>query len=168
MPMRSAPRTMAIRGTAFAAGIMLAGAAILLVAAVVELATGQPGMNLVDAYWVGRLPWTPIGLGLVLYGATATVVVGSIASWLAAGWLRRVVSLGALLSTTFWWATSPMQGMGGACCGPRPAYDPITMAYSMPESALLSVVLPAVVVTIAVLLPARARRAPRAAMTGSA
>jgi hypothetical protein len=157
--MLSMPGTMAIRGTAYAAGIILAGAAILLVAAVVELATGQQGMSLVDAYWVGRLPWTPIGVGMVLFGATATVVVGSVASWLEAGWLRRVVSVGALLSTAFWWLTSPMLGMGGACCGPRPAYDPITMAYSTSEFALQFVVVPAVVVTIAVLLPARTRPA---------
>jgi hypothetical protein len=168
MPMRSRAGGMAIGLTALAAVVLVAGAGILLVAAVIELATGQPGMNLLDAYRVGRLPWTPIGVGMVLYGATATVVVGSVASWLTPGWLQRLVCLGALLSTAFWWATSPMQGMGGACCGPRPAYDPITMAYSMPESTLLYVVLPAVVVTIAVLLPARARRAPRTAVTGSA
>lgn len=166
--MPSMPRTMAIRGTAFVAGIMLAGAAILLVAAVVELATGQPGMSLVDAYWVGRLPWTPIGVGMVLYGATTTVVVGLLASWLTPGWLQRLVCLAALLSTAFWWVTSPMLGMGGACCGPRPAYDPITMAYSTSAFALQFVVVPAVVVTIAVLLPARARRAPRAAAIRSA
>jgi hypothetical protein len=162
------PSTIAMRGTAFAAAIMLAGAAIFLVAVVVELATGQPGMSLVDAYWVGRLPWTPIGVGMVLYGATATVVVGSIASWLAAGWLRRVVSLGALLSTAFWWATSPMQGMGGACCGPRPAYDPITMAYSDPRSALVLVMVPALIVAAVVLLPTRARPAEATAAIKSA
>jgi hypothetical protein len=151
------PSTMAVRGTAFAAGIMLAGAAILLVAAVVELATGQPGRNLVDAYWVGRLPWTPIGVGMVLFGATATVVVGSIASWLAAGWLRRVVSLGALLSTAFWWAISPIIRYTGGCCAPPPAYDPITIAYSDPKSALVLVVVPAIIVAAVVLLPTRAR-----------
>lgn len=166
--MRSMPSTTAIRGTAFAAGVMLAGAAILLVAAVVELATGQPGMSLVDAYWVGRLPWTPIGVGMVLFGATATVVVGSVASWLAASWLRRVASLGALLSTAFWWAISPMQGMGAACCGPRPAYDPITMAYSDPQGALILVVVPALIVAAVVLLPTRTRPAEATAAIKSA
>jgi hypothetical protein len=159
---------MAIRGTAFAAGIMLAGAAILLVAAVMELATGQPGMSLVDAYWVGRLPWTPIGVGVVLYGATATVVVGSVASWLTPGWPQRLVCLGAMLSTAFWWVTSPMLGMGGACCGPRPAYDPITMAYSDPRSALVLVVVPALIVALVVLLPTRTRSAEATAAIKSA
>jgi hypothetical protein len=166
--MRSMPSTMAIRGTAFAAGIMLAGAAILLVAAVIELATGQPGMNLEDAYWVGRLPWTPIGVGMVLFGATATVVVGSIASWLAAGWLRRVVSVGALLSTAVWWAISPIIPFSGGCCGPRPAYDPITIAYSDPKSALVLVVVPALIVAAVVLLPTRSRPAEAKAAIKSA
>jgi hypothetical protein len=168
MPMKSGPGTMAIRGTAFSAGIMLAGAAILLVAAVVELTTGQPGMNIVDAYWVGRLPWTSIGVGMVLCGATATTVVGSVASWLTPGWLQRLVSLGALLSTAFWWAISPIIRYTGGCCGPPPAYDPITIAYSDPKSALVLVVVPALIVAAIALLPARARRAPRAAVTGSA
>jgi len=168
MPTRSRAATIAISATALAAGVMVAGAAILLVAALVELTTGQPGMNLVDAYWVGRLPWTPIGVGMVLFGATSTVVVGSLASWLVPGLLPRLVCLGALLSTAFWWAVAPTLGMGGSCCGPRPAYDPITMAYSTSEFALQFVVVPAVVVTIAVLLPARSRGVPVAGAPGSA
>jgi len=168
MPTRSRAATIAIRATALAAGVMVAGAAILLVAALVELTTGQPGMNLVDAYWVGRLPWTPIGVGMVLFGATATVVVGSVASWLTPGWLQRLVCLGAMLSTAFWWVTSPMLGMGGSCCGPRPAYDPITMAYSNPQSALLLVVLPALIAAAVVLLATRAHPAKAAVAIRSA
>jgi hypothetical protein len=168
VPMRSRPATMAIRMTALAAVVLVVGAAILFVAAVIELATGQQGMNLVDAYWVGRLPWTPIGVGMVLYGATATVVVGSVASWLTPGWLQRLVCLGALLSTAFWWATSPIIRYTGGCCGPPPAYDPITIAYSDPKSALVLVVVPALIVAAVMLLPAHARRAPRPAVTGSA
>jgi hypothetical protein len=159
---------MAIRMTALAAVVLVVGAAILFVAAVIELATGQQGMNLVDAYWVGRLPWTPIGVGMGLYGATATVVVGSVVSWLIPGWLQRLVCLGALLSTAFWWAISPIIRYTGGCCGPPPAYDPITIAYSDPKSALVLVVVPALIVAAIALLPARARRAPRAAVTGSA
>jgi hypothetical protein len=168
MPMRSRPGTVTIRMTALAAVVLVVGAAILLVAAVIELATGQPGMNLEDAYWVGRLPWTPIGVGMVLYAATATTVVGSVASWLTPGWLQRLVCLGALLSTAFWWAISPIIRYTGGCCGPRPVYDPITIAYSTPQGALILVVVPALIVAAVVLLPARARRAPRAAVTGSA
>jgi hypothetical protein len=167
MPMRSRPRTTAIGMTALTAGITLAGAAILLVAAVVELATGQPGMNLVDAYWVGRLPWTPIGVGMVLYGATATVVIGSVASWLTPGRLQRLVCLAALLSTAFWWAISPIIRYTGGCCGPPPAYDPITIAYSAPQGALILVVVPALIVA-AIVLPTRAHPAKAAAAIRSA
>jgi hypothetical protein len=165
---RSGAATIAIRATTLAAGVMVAGAAILLVAAVAELSTGQPGLNLVDAYWVGRLPWTPIGVGMVLFGATATIALGSVASWLASGWLQRFVSSVAPLPAAFWWATSPMIGYLGACCGPQPAYDPITIAYSNPQGALLLVVLPALIVAALVLLPTRARPAKAAAAIRSA
>lgn len=126
------------------------GAGVLLVAAAVEVVNGQPGMSLADGYWVGRLPWTPIGVGLVLYGASATVVVAAAAAWLGPRWGARVLSAPALLSSAFWWGTASLTGMSGACCSPPPRYDPITVAYSAPIEALLFLVVPALVMGLAV------------------
>ena len=63
--------TVALVATRLAFAVAVAGCGVLLVAAIVELVSGEPGMSLVDAYWIGRLPWTPIGVGMALFGATA-------------------------------------------------------------------------------------------------
>ena len=147
--------------TALAFAVTVAGLAILLIAAIVEVAAGQPGMSLVDGYWIGRLPWTPLGVGMALYGATAAAVAGIVAAWVGGGRLARVVATAAVLPVGLWWGVSPMVGLGGACCGPPPTYDPITLAYSMPESAALLVVGPAVASALALWLD-RPRRAPLA------
>src|SRR3989442_5459472 len=104
---------------------------------------------------------------MVLFGAPSTIALGSVASWLASGWPQRFVSSVALLPAAFWWATSPMIGHLGACCGPQPAYDPITIAYSNPQSALLLVVLPALIVAAVVLPPTRAPLAKASARIGT-
>ncbi len=166
MPMRVLAPTVMTRPTMVAAAVMVVGAALLLAAALVELASGQPGMTIMDAYWVGRLPWTPIGVGMMLFGASATVVVGPIAAWLNGGAGARIVATAAVLPTAFWWAVSPMVGFAGSCCGPRPAYDPITIAYSSPEGPFLFVVLPAIVITALVLVTSRPRTAAAAFAAG--
>ena len=51
---------------------------------------------------------------------------------------------------------------GGACCGQRPGYDPITLAYSLPESALLLGIAPAVASAVALWLDRPRRTAPAA------
>jgi hypothetical protein len=98
---------------------------------------------------------------MALYGATVAVLAGVIAAWLVGGRLARVVCSAAVLPVGYWWGISPMVGLTGACCGPPPAYDPITLAYSMPESAALLVVGPAVASALALWLH-RPRRASRA------
>jgi hypothetical protein len=156
-----AVRSLATGVTALAFAVALIGLAILLIAAIVEVTAGEPGMSIVDGYWIGRLPWTPIGVGMALYGATAAVVAGVTAAWLVGGGLARAVGTAAVLPVAFWWGIAPMVGFSGACCGPPPAYDPITLAYSMPESAALLVVGPAVASALALWLD-RPRRASRA------
>lgn len=131
-----------------AALLTLAGLAVLLVAALVEMATGQPGLNLVDAYWVGRLPWTPIGVGMVIFGASAALLLGTMAAWLGTGRAARVLSVPALLAGAFWWGVGSIGAYTGACCG-RPAWDPITTAYSSPAGAVVFLVVPALVLAVA-------------------
>jgi hypothetical protein len=153
---------LALGATRLAFAVTVAGCAILLAAAIVELATGEAGMSLVDAYWIGRLPWTPIGVGMALFGATAAVVAGLPAAWLVGGRLARTVATAATLPVGLWWLFTPMIPVGGACCGPRPAYDPITLAYSLPESALLLVITPALASAVALWLDRPRRTAPAA------
>ena len=121
------------------------GGLLLVVIAVIEM-LGHPGTSIFDGYWIGPAPWTEIAIGLLLFGATAVVVLGSVAIWTGQGWLTRAVTLPALVTTAGWWGLSPFHGMGGACCGPVPDYDPITIAYSMPDLMLLLVIIPAIVV----------------------
>jgi len=42
----------------------------------------------------------------------------------------------------------PLVRMSGACCDPRPHSDPLTMAYSWPQAAVLLLLLPAGVTAI--------------------
>jgi len=135
--------------TAIALGVTSIGAAVLLVAALGAMLT-QPGLTLVDAYWVGRLPWTPIGIAFALLGGTAAVVIGTSAAWLLPTRAARVISVPAILATAFWWAISVLQASIGACCGSA-SYDPFTVAYSSPQGLFLLVVLPALVLGAVVL-----------------
>jgi hypothetical protein len=59
-------------------GLMVVGPSILLVYAWVEV-LNNPGLTLVDGYWIGRTPWTPIGLVIALAGGTIGLVAGSVA-----------------------------------------------------------------------------------------
>ena len=101
-------------------------------------------ISLADGYWLGPLPWAPLGVGLMLFGATVGVVATAARMWLGARWGGRALSVPAVLCVAFWWTTAAMVGGGGACCVPPP-FDPITIAYSAPTWALWLVVLPAVV-----------------------
>jgi hypothetical protein len=124
------------------------GVVVLVVQAAREVMT-DPSLSLIDGYWVGRLPWTAIGVDLVVAGSTVAVIAGLVGSWLNGGWIARVLATVVALVAAFWWAIALMPQPGGApCteCGPQVA-DPITYAYSLPETAVLLLVVPAIVVT---------------------
>ena len=70
--------------------IPLAGLAVLLAYAWYEYLT-RPGISLVDGYWIGRVPWTPMGVVLVLAGTALGVVGGCAVIVVRGDWLRRVL-----------------------------------------------------------------------------
>lgn len=107
-----------------------------------------PGLSLVDGYWIGRLPWTSVGVTLAVIGATITVLFGTVTTWLAGGRIRRALSAVALLVAAFWWFVAMLPPRLGAFCAscPPPGPEPLTMAYSLPEMTAVLLLFPALVV----------------------
>ena len=60
-------------------------------------------LSLIDAYWRGRLPWMGIIETLVVVGATASGIVGTLAVMAQGGWIRRIVVLPPLAVIGMWW-----------------------------------------------------------------
>jgi hypothetical protein len=139
---------------------MLGGIGTLLAYASSEM-LADPSLSLEDAYWIGRLPWTAVGVGLAVAGSTLAVVTGTAAVLIHGGNVRRVIALAMLLPAAFWWAIEllQMQGVSGACGSlspcTRPWIDPITNAYSMPAATLLLLLVPALIVAGLALVPRR-------------
>jgi hypothetical protein len=133
-----------------------AGLVVLLAQAITEVRS-DPAVSLVDAYWVGRQPWTGAGVALAIIGSTITVVGGTAAVWLAGGPWRRAGSAIALAVAAFWWflamLPTPRAVPCDHCSAPGP--DPVAMAYSLPVAAALLLLLPAVVVGAIALLGPR-------------
>jgi hypothetical protein len=144
-------RTSTWWATVIGVGFAILGIAVLLAYAASEV-LADPSLSLEDGYWIGRLPWTPIGVGLTIVGATIVVVAGATTVMVAGGRARRAVTLACLAVATFWWLTVSILPVAasGAWCGrptcPQPTYDPITMAYSSPQLAVMWLLLPALVV----------------------
>lgn len=150
--------------TAFSLSAAVAGLVVLFAQAQSEV-LADPALSLVDGYWIGRLPWTAVGLDLAIIGATIAVVFGTLTAWLAGGPIRRVVSAIVLVVAAFWWFLAmlpPPQGGFCASC-PPPGPDPITMAYSQPETAVLLLLLPAAIAGAVALGAPRTRRSAVAA-----
>jgi len=129
------------------------GLFVLAVYCVVET-IGNPGYSLVDAYWIGRLPWMGIAEALIVSGATACAVSGAFTViWLGGSGLRAL-AIPALLAVGLWWFLSvAMTAMRfvpcpvGATC-PAPPPDPWAYAYSVPMTAVLLLILPGVFLTV--------------------
>jgi hypothetical protein len=134
----------------------VAGLLIVLLASAAEVMR-DPALSLADGYWIGRLPWISIGVSLVVFGATVAVLAALVASWIGGGWIRRVISAGAVGLAAIWWVLAFLGQGGGAYCpicepaGP----DPVTFAYSLPGLAALLLVAPAILAGIVALLPRR-------------
>lgn len=139
------------------AALLAFGAVWLLAYVVAEALVGDGQGSLVDAYWRGRLPWMGIAEALIVVGATACAASGALATFVNGGWIRRVATLPPLGIIGLWWwvATVPFPG-GAYCptCAP-PMADPWAYAYSVPETTLVFLIGPAVLI----LFLALARRA---------
>ncbi len=143
-----------------AAGLLAAtaGLVLLFMNAAAEVSTGQ-SQSLMDGYWMGRLPWTAIGIDLAVIGSTIAIVAGTIATWLAGGIIRRIASAVVLAMAAFWWFVAFLTPQGGAYCADcEPSLpDPMTVAYSLPAGAILLLLLPAVVIGVLVFTSPRGR-----------
>jgi hypothetical protein len=111
----------------------------------------NPGISLVDGYWIGRVPWTPIGIGLAFGGANAALILASLVVWLAGSWALRWLTLPGLLAATWWWFITLVLGVpvaSGACCEPRPQFDLVTRAYSGPDGPAVYILIPALAASV--------------------
>ena len=129
------------------------GLAVLIVYAWVEY-INDPGISLIDGYWIGRVPWTPAGVVLILAGSAATQLAGAAIVLVLGDWLRRLLLIPILIPPLAWWLT----GLGVA---PFPRFigpDPVTLAYSLPLAAAVALILPALAVTALALVPVQPDR----------
>jgi hypothetical protein len=133
------------------------GPAGLLVLAWTEV-LNRPGLTLVDGYWIGREPWTSIGVVTALTGAVAGLLGGALVLALEGGWWRRFLLVPAVAGAGLWWAVAlgalPFPGFAGP--------DPVAFAYSLPATAALLVLMPAALLATLAVTP---RRVPPPSLT---
>ncbi len=128
--------------------LMVVGPSILLVYAWVEV-LNNPGVSLVDGYWIGRLPWVPLGVVVSLVGAVGGLLAGSVAIAAEGGWWRRILIVPAFAGAGLWWAAAL-----GVLPFPRfTGPDPVTFAYTLPATAVLLVLMPAALLATLSLTP---------------
>ncbi len=143
----------------------VAGIVVLLAYALSEV-LANPTISLEDAYWIGRLPWTSIGVALTVIGATVALAFGAVTAWIAGGLVRRVVTGLAVAVGAFWWlvVTLPLIVISGAYCPSCPprGLEPLTMAYSAPQYAVMWLLLPAAVSSVLSLTSTMGMRSPSA------
>jgi len=136
------------RWARLALGLMVVGPSILLVYAWVEV-LHHPGMTLVDGYWIGRQPWTALGVLVTLSGAVLGAAAGAVAIVIEGGWWRRLLIVPAYAASAAWWLTA----LGVL---PYPRFhgpDPVTFAYDLPVAATLLMLMPAALLAILCLTP---------------
>jgi hypothetical protein len=138
-----------------ALAVMVIGPSILLVYSWVEV-LNHPGYTLVDGYWIGRIPWTPLGLVIALAGGVAGLGAGSVALAIEGGWWRRFLIIPALAAAALWWLIA----LGVIPYPPLHGPDPVTFAYSLPVTATLLVLMPAALLAALCLTP-RMQNTPR-------
>jgi hypothetical protein len=150
---------LAWRATAVGLLAVAAGLVVLFAQAQSEV-LADPSLSLVDGYWVGRLPWTAVGVDLTILGATIAVVFGTLTAWLAGGLLRRVVTALSLAVAALLWVYAmlppPRAVPCESCAAPGP--NPLTMAYSLPQAAAVFLLIPAVIAAAVALSAPRTRR----------
>ena len=83
-------------------GLMVVGPSILLVYAWVEV-LNNPGLTLVDGYWIGRIPWAPLGVVISLAGLAGAPPAAVLGAITAGSWPRLLrgaaaAALGAVVT----------------------------------------------------------------------
>ena len=109
----------------------------------------HPGYTLVDGYWIGRVPWTPAGIVMVIGGSVGALLAATSVILVEGGWWRRVLIVPAWAAAALWW--SGAMGFYPGIHGP----DPVTFAYSAPTTAGLLLLLPAVILASVAITPRR-------------
>lgn len=148
-----------LRGFTGIALVAIAAGYLILLGQSFAETMGDPSLSLVDGYWIGRLPWTNVGVATLTVGAHGAIAVGGLTCLVAGGAVRRLVAVIAVVFAGFWWLLAALAGAGGGCpdC-PRPVFDPLTTAYSLPIETLLLLVVPAVVVGLLAISADRSQR----------
>jgi hypothetical protein len=152
---RRMERTDLPRGaTGLAAAVLVGGLVMALTYSGIESLL-NPGYSLVDGYWLGALPWMGLIEGMVVGGATASVLAGTIAVAVRGGWARRALALAAGAVAGLWWLMAVIgAGLSGAACADCVrAIDPWAYAYSSPVTTLQLLIIPAGIVILLALLP---------------
>ena len=129
------------------------GLSVLLIYAWVEF-LNNPGISLVEGYWIGRVPWTPLGMLLVLAGSALAVLAGMASVLLRGDWVRWLLLLPVLAAPVLWWALA----LGVL---PFPRYQPpdrVAFAYSLPDTAALLLILPSAAIAAIAFIPFRPDR----------
>jgi hypothetical protein len=127
------------------AGLVATGAGlVVLFGYSLSEVIANPGLSLVDGYWIGRLPLTAIGVNLAVFGATVAVGFGTVAALSK----RRWVVLLPLAVAGLWWGFAMIPRPVARGSDPCPPYeiDPIAIAYSSPEQTVLWLLLPAAII----------------------
>ena len=124
------------------------GAAIVLVYAWIEF-LNNPGISLVDGYWIGREPWTSGGIVIALAGAVLALLAGATVVLLRGDWVRWLLLLPLLAAGALWWAIA----LGFVPYPSLAAPDPVGLAYSQPQNAAILLVVPALAITVLAFLP---------------
>jgi hypothetical protein len=124
---------------------------------VAEASFGDGGGSLVDAYWRGRLPWMGVAEALIVVGATASTVAGTLAAQVGGGWIRRLVVVPPVVIVGLWWLKAMAAPRRAVPCNDCPPTnpDPWAYAYSVPETTVVFLLVPALVIVALALLAVR-------------
>ncbi len=141
-----------------ALGVVLAGLADLAIAAWIVYLQ-HPGLSLTAAYRRGLEPWTSMGIGAVIGGASVALAVGVLLAQVEGSWIRRLLGLAVLALGAAWWLTALGVLRYPGFTGP----DPIGFAYRWPRETLIALLLPTVVAALLVFTPRRERPTSRMA-----
>jgi len=128
--------------------LLVFGPSWLLVLAWIEV-LNNPGYSLVDGYWIGRQPWTWIGIVVSLAGGVAGLVAGSVAIATDGGWWRRFLVVPSAAAAALWWSIALGLVPFPRFHGP----DPVAFAYVLPVTAGLLVLMPAALLATVSLTP---------------